>query len=102
MIRRPPRSTLFPYTTLFRSHAAKRWHREKVYFLVTIALIIEGKIRHPMIFADNLATHSEHLNQRVALECIAIQRAAEFGFLRGKLANDFVDLGLSKIGQACS
>src|SRR2546429_5675175 len=24
MIRRPPRSTLFPYTTLFRSHSA-RW-----------------------------------------------------------------------------
>src|SRR5687767_15277890 len=24
MIRRPPRSTLFPYTTLFRSHAAYR------------------------------------------------------------------------------
>src|SRR2546422_4509262 len=33
MIRRPPRSTLFPYTTLFRSHvrlrlhAAGRWER---------------------------------------------------------------------------
>src|SRR3712207_7029160 len=25
MIRRPPRSTLFPYTTLFRSGAAARW-----------------------------------------------------------------------------
>src|SRR3712207_7521330 len=24
MIRRPPRSTLFPYTTLFRSHGARR------------------------------------------------------------------------------
>src|SRR2546430_3919369 len=24
MIRRPPRSTLFPYTTLFRSHAPRR------------------------------------------------------------------------------
>src|SRR5947209_14107390 len=24
MIRRPPRSTLFPYTTLFRSHAVQR------------------------------------------------------------------------------
>src|SRR5258708_13953637 len=24
MIRRPPRSTLFPYTTLFRSHTARR------------------------------------------------------------------------------
>src|SRR2546422_6052229 len=26
MIRRPPRSTLFPYTTLFRSRAAARGH----------------------------------------------------------------------------
>src|SRR5260370_31228217 len=26
MIRRPPRSTLFPYTTLFRSHAEPRIH----------------------------------------------------------------------------
>src|SRR5258708_32030341 len=25
MIRRPPRSTLFPYTTLFRSHARPWW-----------------------------------------------------------------------------
>src|SRR5947207_8618893 len=25
MIRRPPRSTLFPYTTLFRSNIKKRW-----------------------------------------------------------------------------
>src|SRR5205085_6613570 len=27
MIRRPPRSTLFPYTTLFRSHSANAWWR---------------------------------------------------------------------------
>src|SRR5690606_40445782 len=27
MIRRPPRSTLFPYTTLFRSHAEHQQHR---------------------------------------------------------------------------
>src|SRR2546430_6668442 len=26
MIRRPPRSTLFPYTTLFRSHPRQRAH----------------------------------------------------------------------------
>src|SRR3712207_7661726 len=31
MIRRPPRSTLFPYTTLFRSHEAER-HGLRVYF----------------------------------------------------------------------
>ena len=28
MIRRPPRSTLFPYTTLFRSHSEQCKHRE--------------------------------------------------------------------------
>src|SRR2546425_4723579 len=30
MIRRPPRSTLFPYTTLFRSAAITRWRRAKI------------------------------------------------------------------------
>src|SRR3712207_7611767 len=29
MIRRPPRSTLFPYTTLFRSDRASRRHRRR-------------------------------------------------------------------------
>src|SRR4029450_14107489 len=29
MIRRPPTSTLFPYPTLFRSHAASRRHRRR-------------------------------------------------------------------------
>src|SRR2546427_9382712 len=30
MIRRPPRSTLFPYTTLFRSRARRRGHADGV------------------------------------------------------------------------
>src|SRR5690554_7826319 len=30
MIRRPPRSTLFPYTTLFRSPQTARNHKEKM------------------------------------------------------------------------
>src|SRR2546428_9995526 len=29
MIRRPPRSTLFPYTTLFRSERSKPWQPSK-------------------------------------------------------------------------
>src|SRR3712207_8709250 len=36
MIRRPPRSTLFPYTTLFRSHpdiSAKNWQQVAVTLL---------------------------------------------------------------------
>src|SRR2546428_12285507 len=31
MIRRPPRSTLFPYTTLFRSAAVSANHKTKIY-----------------------------------------------------------------------
>src|SRR5690348_17482687 len=30
MLRRPPRSTLFPYTTLFRSAACAREHRQAI------------------------------------------------------------------------
>src|SRR2546430_13579945 len=30
MIRRPPRSTLFPYTTLFRSYRRETWSRARV------------------------------------------------------------------------
>src|SRR5258708_18878626 len=30
MIRRPPRSTLFPYTTLFRSRAWLSWYQEAI------------------------------------------------------------------------
>src|SRR2546428_4935904 len=46
MIRRPPRSTLFPYTTLFRSHfafagefgeiAAERFQRGRLHFLLVV------------------------------------------------------------------
>src|SRR3712207_7809189 len=43
MIRRPPRSTLFPYTTLFRS-TALRWLE---------ALPTEAKRRRPRLFAEH-------------------------------------------------
>src|SRR5689334_23544499 len=36
MIPRPPRSTLFPYTTLFRSDTAIRQVRQKHVFLVSV------------------------------------------------------------------
>src|SRR5438270_9784987 len=35
MIRRPPRSTLFPYTTLFRSHQSKRMRIPMHFFAKT-------------------------------------------------------------------
>src|SRR5260370_41264541 len=40
MIRRPPRSTLFPYTTLFRSHVLRGWIAN---FGVPLALYTDWK-----------------------------------------------------------
>src|SRR2546427_5277009 len=50
MIRRPPRSTLFPYTTLFRS------------FIVAILQAIP--FRAALRFADGLAWLAYHVNKR--------------------------------------
>src|SRR5258706_4004860 len=40
MIRRPPRSTLFPYTTLFRSACRERW--QAVSFWIVTLLLVTG------------------------------------------------------------
>src|SRR5260370_1090144 len=49
MIRRPPRSTLFPYTTLFRSHYAGEYERE---FATEVAGV---RIRAPMMKIHTVA-----------------------------------------------
>src|SRR2546422_4480839 len=40
MIRRPPRSTLFPYTTLFRSYPFLIWGRRTRPFLLVAAMLL--------------------------------------------------------------
>src|SRR3712207_8809564 len=46
MIRRPPRSTLFPYTTLFRSRAPRLAHRDE-----HVAAGLEAH-EHPPVIGD--------------------------------------------------
>src|SRR5256885_6956902 len=43
MIRRPPRSTLFPYTTLFRSHQASR-HGDRTGDVVTSFRVLVARL----------------------------------------------------------
>src|SRR2546429_5929615 len=44
MIRRPPRSTLFPYTTLFRSHLVKgRWYPTAMIMANGSILVVGGE-----------------------------------------------------------
>src|SRR3712207_8802444 len=42
MIRRPPRSTLFPYTTLFRSASARAWWMFRVFGHDRVAVLDGG------------------------------------------------------------
>src|SRR5258705_2614931 len=67
MIRRPPRSTLFPYTTLFRSDIAMRFRREALAATV---------LRHPNIVAcletgtdDRSEEHTSELQSLRHLVC---------------------------------
>src|SRR3712207_8039534 len=68
MIRRPPRSTLFPYTTLFRSPAARPGADHG---LAARCLRRAAVLRHPREDGDELVTavaqHDPRKNARTAL-----------------------------------
>src|SRR2546422_5123418 len=64
MIRRPPRSTLFPYTTLFRSLFARRdLYLRAVFFLITPFCTDNSG------FASRSEEHTSELQSRLHLVC---------------------------------
>src|SRR2546422_6337788 len=63
MIRRPPRSTLFPYTTLFRSH-----RREKREPVVSVGDRLVGD-RGDAGFEQRSEEHTSELQSRLHLVC---------------------------------
>src|SRR2546422_2855069 len=54
MIRRPPRSTLFPYTTLFRSLRARRGIREAARSIAAYTKAYDGAAALPYMGAYDL------------------------------------------------
>src|SRR3712207_8541604 len=70
MIRRPPRSTLFPYTTLFRSELA---HAERLHDVVVGA---DLEALHPVYL---LAARRQHDDGHVAQAVLGPQAAADLG-----------------------
>src|SRR2546427_5767944 len=57
MIRRPPRSTLFPYTTLFRSHEVYLDRRRLIH--PQHANVMEVRLLHPAVLERHLAPQGE-------------------------------------------
>src|SRR5258708_26302931 len=73
MIRRPPRSTLFPYTTLFRSLE----YRKQLTWAAGAAVIIFG-LHLTGIFKINALYSDARLHQvKGGIECIDLEDASE-------------------------
>src|SRR3712207_6857619 len=69
MIRRPPRSTLFPYTTLFRSQAAPHPRRQREDRLATRAERIGDPTRFDLPCLGRSEEHTSELQSRQYLVC---------------------------------
>src|SRR3712207_7879479 len=90
MIRRPPRSTLFPYTTLFRSNAAARVtvHEGKTSRSAPGGVrAVHTRTGHPQIGAgsgDRKSTrlNSSHANISYAVFCLKKNNRSSWPWLR--------------------
>src|SRR5258707_10530289 len=92
MIRRPPRSTLFPYTTLFRSLACERVEVAgdgQHFQALVVSGAFEGKSRvqrHQLVYAalalerDRKSTrlNSSHANISYAVFCLKKKKKKKF------------------------
>src|SRR5260370_10562297 len=67
MIRRPPRSTLFPYTTLFRSSALGPF---RLATFATLGFVLEPLVREKHLFAGGRSEeHTSELQSHLNLVC---------------------------------
>src|SRR2546422_6231207 len=86
MIRRPPRSTLFPYTTLFRSHLfledpifrnalrntllwAAMYTAIPTVIGLAVALLVDSEVRGEALFKGRSEEHTSELQSRLHLVC---------------------------------
>src|SRR2546426_6739139 len=67
MIRRPPRSTLFPYTTLFRSSATRL--SRVTSSMTTVSPRVATALRRAVVSSDRSEEHTSELQSPCNLVC---------------------------------
>src|SRR5260370_2326157 len=71
MIRRPPRSTLFPYTTLFRSHNGVDYFKARLIFMMG------GRAADRLIYGQAFAGAESDIKQGTRLARYMVTRSEE-------------------------
>src|SRR3712207_9557816 len=99
MIRRPPRSTLFPYTTLFRSDLAEAPHHEGAEGHRVARRPRRGREAERVELEGELRRVSRDDLGEVAVDAVAVgaENLLLLGAQRGELR---VELGVGEIGRA--
>src|SRR5260370_5292826 len=69
MIRRPPRSTLFPYTTLFRSRRARSRQTRAVRETRGVRLPPDARRRRARVWRKRSEEHTSELQSHLNLVC---------------------------------
>src|SRR5256885_10540997 len=98
MIRRPPRSTLFPYTTLFRSAAARARHRDSALAPAFHAVDHRGRRRRAArdVGHGRSEEHTSELQSPCNLVCLLLLETKKNPYLI--LMHAWVDRGADSDG----
>src|SRR5206468_5221195 len=78
MLRRPPSSTLFPYTTLFRSSALRSGEREE------LRLIVKGDVSGS-VEADRKSTRLNSSHDQISYAVFCLKKKMHAAQLRGRV-----------------
>src|SRR2546429_5366942 len=92
MIRRPPRSTLFPYTTLFRSSEEQRfeaWSVQQIVGALTAGCgTISGKTAWMVVDRKSTRLNSSHGYISYAVFCLKKKKRESSDLIRDELTTD--------------
>src|SRR2546427_7652523 len=92
MIRRPPRSTLFPYTTLFRSDMERPYRAFGYPFLPALYIVLAGVIEILLLRSEE---HTSELQSQSNLVCrLLLEKKNKRSLDPGKRKQCVLDFGV--------